>query len=56
MKIAIIGTGVSGNYAAWRLAREHDIILGLENHYKDGYWEYPEFAQISDLLTNQFLI
>jgi sugar phosphate isomerase/epimerase len=26
-------------------AREHDIILGLENHYKDGYWQYPEFAQ-----------
>ncbi|MEZ4611833.1 MAG: hypothetical protein R2838_16590 [Caldilineaceae bacterium] len=25
-------------------AREHDIILGLENHYKDGYWRYPEFA------------
>jgi sugar phosphate isomerase/epimerase len=26
-------------------AKEHDIILGLENHYKDGYWKYPEFAQ-----------
>ena len=26
-------------------ARTNDIILGLENHYKDGYWEYPEFAQ-----------
>jgi sugar phosphate isomerase/epimerase len=20
------------------------IILNIENHYKDGYWEYPEFA------------
>jgi sugar phosphate isomerase/epimerase len=27
------------------VAREHDIVLGLENHYKDGFWTYPEFAQ-----------
>jgi sugar phosphate isomerase/epimerase len=27
------------------VARENDIVLGLENHYKDGYWQYPEFAQ-----------
>jgi sugar phosphate isomerase/epimerase len=27
------------------VAREHDIVLGLENHYKDGFWRYPEFAQ-----------
>ena len=27
------------------VAREFDIVLGLENHYKDGYWRYPEFAQ-----------
>jgi sugar phosphate isomerase/epimerase len=27
------------------VAREHDIVLGLENHYKDGFWHYPEFAQ-----------
>ena len=26
-------------------AKDYDIILGLENHYKDGYWQYPEFAQ-----------
>jgi sugar phosphate isomerase/epimerase len=31
------------------VAREHDIILGLENHYKDGYWQYPEFAQKMDV-------
>jgi sugar phosphate isomerase/epimerase len=30
-------------------AREHDIVLGLENHYKDGYWKYPEFAQKKDV-------
>lgn len=27
------------------VARENDVILGLENHYKDGFWKYPEFAQ-----------
>ena len=30
-------------------AREHDVILGLENHYKDGFWAYPEFAQKADV-------
>jgi sugar phosphate isomerase/epimerase len=27
------------------VAREYGIVLGLENHYKDGFWRYPEFAQ-----------
>jgi sugar phosphate isomerase/epimerase len=27
------------------VAREHEVILGLENHYKDGFWKFPEFAQ-----------
>jgi sugar phosphate isomerase/epimerase len=31
------------------VAREHDVILGLENHYKDGFWTYPEFAQKQDV-------
>ncbi len=31
------------------VAREHNIILGLENHYKDGFWQYPEFAQKMDV-------
>lgn len=31
------------------VAREHGIILGLENHYKDGFWLYPEFAQKKDV-------
>ena len=29
-------------------AWEWDICLVLENHYKDGFWEYPEFAQRQD--------
>lgn len=30
-------------------AAELDIVLILENHYKDNYWEYPEFAQSLDI-------
>ena len=30
-------------------AEQHGITLVLENHYKDGYWEYPEFAQKTDV-------
>ncbi|MDQ2712514.1 MAG: sugar phosphate isomerase/epimerase [Acidobacteriota bacterium] len=30
------------------VAREHDVVLGMENHYKDGFWQYPEFAQKAD--------
>lgn len=31
------------------VARENDVVLGLENHYKDGFWKYPEFAQKQDV-------
>lgn len=31
------------------IAKEYDIVLGLENHYKDGYWSFPEFAQKVDV-------
>lgn len=27
----------------------HRVTLILENHYKDGYWNYPEFAQKMDV-------
>jgi sugar phosphate isomerase/epimerase len=30
-------------------ARRCGVILGLENHYKDGFWQYPEFAQRSEV-------
>ncbi len=26
-------------------ARESNIVLAMENHFKDGYWRYREFAQ-----------
>jgi sugar phosphate isomerase/epimerase len=31
------------------VAKEHDVVLGLENHYKDSFWKYPEFAQKMDV-------
>ena len=31
------------------VARANDVILGIENHYKDGFWKYPEFAQKKDV-------
>lgn len=31
------------------VAHEYDIVLGLENHYKDSFWKYPEFAQKMDV-------
>ncbi len=30
-------------------AQERKITLTLENHYKDDFWEYPEFAQKMDV-------
>jgi sugar phosphate isomerase/epimerase len=30
-------------------AAERNITLILENHYKDDFWEYPEFAQRMDV-------
>ncbi len=31
------------------VARELDVVLAMENHYKDGYWKYPEVAQKMDV-------
>lgn len=33
-------------------ARQLGITLGLENHYKDGHWRYPEFAQKMDVFLD----
>jgi sugar phosphate isomerase/epimerase len=30
-------------------AQDRNVILTLENHYKDGFWEFPEFAQKMDI-------
>jgi sugar phosphate isomerase/epimerase len=33
-------------------AKERGITLILENHYKDDFWEYPEFAQQMDVFCS----
>jgi sugar phosphate isomerase/epimerase len=33
-------------------ARERNVVLILENHYKDNYWEHPEFAQHMDVFCD----
>jgi sugar phosphate isomerase/epimerase len=30
-------------------AAARNVVLTMENHYKDGYWRYPEFAQRLDV-------
>jgi sugar phosphate isomerase/epimerase len=30
-------------------AASRRVVLTMENHYKDGYWHYPEFAQHLDV-------
>ncbi|MEO5976168.1 MAG: sugar phosphate isomerase/epimerase family protein [Chryseolinea sp.] len=36
-------------YRCLPYAQERNITLILENHYKDDFWEYPEFAQKMDV-------
>ena len=31
------------------IAREYNVVLAMENHYKDGFWQYPEFAQKKEI-------
>ena len=33
-------------------ARERGVTLILENHYKDNYWQHPEFAQHADVFCD----
>jgi sugar phosphate isomerase/epimerase len=33
------------------LAEQYGVVLTMENHYKDNYWQYPEFAQKMDIFT-----
>ena len=36
-------------YECLPYAQERNITLILENHYKDDFWEHPEFAQKADV-------
>ncbi len=41
-----------GIIACLPLAEELGVVLGLENHYKDGFWHYAEFAQKADVFLD----
>ena len=40
-----IARTVDGLLRSIEYADQRDVVLCLENHYKDGTWRYPEFAQ-----------
>lgn len=40
---------VDALYRSIDYAERRDVVLCLENHYKDGTWAYPEFAQAEDV-------
>jgi sugar phosphate isomerase/epimerase len=40
---------VDGITQSLAYAAERDVVLCMENHYKDGLWTYPEFAQAEDV-------
>src|SRR5690606_41252899 len=44
-----IARTVEGITASLEYAARHDVVLCMENHYKDGLWQYPEFAQPEDI-------
>jgi len=37
MKIAIIGSGISGLYAAWKLGKVHEVTVFEKNNYFGGH-------------------
>jgi predicted NAD/FAD-binding protein len=45
VKIAIIGTGIAGNVAAWHLHREHDITVFEAGAYAGGHSHTHELEQ-----------
>jgi len=44
-----IDLAAAGIEACLPHARERGVTLILENHYKDDFWDYPEFAQKMDV-------
>src|SRR5436190_2974042 len=40
---------VEGIRRSLEYAERHGVVLCLENHYKDGTWQYAEFAQAEDV-------
>jgi sugar phosphate isomerase/epimerase len=44
-----IARTVDGIRRSLEHAEKHGVVLCMENHYKDGTWRYPEFAQPEDV-------
>jgi sugar phosphate isomerase/epimerase len=44
-----IARTVEGISRSLEYAEQRGVILCMENHYKDGTWTYPEFAQPEDI-------
>ena len=44
-----IARTVDGIRRSLEYAEQRGVILCMENHYKDGTWRYPEFAQAEDI-------
>jgi sugar phosphate isomerase/epimerase len=44
-----IARTVEGISRAVEYAERQGVVLCMENHYKDGTWRYPEFAQPEDI-------
>ena len=42
MKIAIIGSGISGLYAAWKLSQKHEVTVFEKNSYLGGHTDTHE--------------
>jgi sugar phosphate isomerase/epimerase len=40
---------VEGIRRSLEYAEQQGVVLCMENHYKDGLWKYPEFAQPEDI-------
>jgi sugar phosphate isomerase/epimerase len=44
-----IARTVDGVRRSLEYAEQRNVVLCMENHYKDGLWRYPEFAQAEDV-------
>ena len=43
MKIAVIGSGISGLYAAWKLSQHHDVTVFEKNRHWGGHTDTHQF-------------
>jgi sugar phosphate isomerase/epimerase len=44
-----VARSLEGIRRSLEYAERRDVVLCMENHYKDGQWRYPEFAQPEDI-------